>query len=457
MKKGLKFSRFVHFFEKNEIVAIFHALTREVVFVDKPTFSGIRDCLLLSSVPDVYDEAMAYLIQKELLVPVDANEAESLKSIQDSILQHPCIDTLYLLLTNNCNFACTYCFFEGSYNIPKEKIINMSKEMAIASIRQFAGFLKKACEYSDFYPYEPSIVFYGGEPFINADVFFAAVEEVVALKKSGILPENLTMNINTNGSLINNEIATFCAKHNIEVDVSLDGYKSVHDSCRVWQNEKRGTFDDVMNGIAILKAAGAKICISCTVSESNVGELSEIFTWFLDGAGISNIGFNPILNSHQYRITDSDYSSKVASAMIKCFEIARERGIYEARMMRKVKAFVDGTIYDRDCCGCGKQIVILPTGRIGVCHAYSGTGEFFVDQDANFDPFEHPFWKEWSMRSPLNMPECHDCEALTICGGGCPHNAEINKGSIWEIDDGFCVHAKETLSWLIWDLYLNTV
>lgn len=34
-----------------------------------------------------------------------------------------------------------------------------------------------------------------------------------------------------------------------------------------------------------------------------------------------------------------------------------------------------------------------------------------------------------------------------------PHNAEMNKGSIWEIDESFCVHAKETLSWLIWDLY----
>jgi len=168
---------------------------------------------------------------------------------------------------------------------------------------------------------------------------------------------------------------------------------------------------------------------------------------------VGNVGFNPLLNSHQYKINDPNYSNKVAKAMIECFKIARERGIYEARMMRKVKTFVDGTIYDRDCCGCGKQVVVLPNGNIGVCHAYSGTGEFFVKPDSDFDPFEHPFWKEWSRRSPLNMPKCYGCEALTICGGGCPHNAELNKGSIWEIDEGFCVHAKETLSWLIWDLH----
>lgn len=221
------------------------------------------------------------------------------------------------------------------------------------------------------------------------------------------------------GSLINHEIASFCAKHNIEVDVSLDGYKSVHDACRVWRGKNKGTFEDVMRGIAILKESGAKTCISCTVSETNVEELPDIFNWFLDGAGVNNIGFNPLLNSHQYKIDDPNYSSKVTRAMIKCFKIARERGVHEARMMRKVSAFVDGTIYDRDCCGCGKQVVVLPNGKIGVCHAYSGTGKFFVNPDHKFNPFEHPFWKEWSKRSPLNMPQCYGCEALTICGGGC--------------------------------------
>ena len=454
MKDALRFSNFVHFFERGGITAIFHALSREVIFVNNADLTNIRNRLSHVSFSDINDETMDYLIQKKLVVSSDADEKEDLEVLQKSILQHPCIDTLYLLLTNSCNFACTYCFFEGSYSGPKEKIMNMTKKMAISAVRQFAGFFKKACGYSDFYPYESSVVFYGGEPLINVDIFFATVEEVETLKESGVLPKNLAMNINTNGSLITREIATFCAKHNIEVDVSLDGYRSVHDACRVWRGgNNRGTFDDVMRGVAILKEVGAKTCISCTVSEKNVEELPAIFNWFLDGAGVCNVGFNPLLNSHQYKINDPSYSSKVAQAMIECFKIARERGIYEARMMRKVRAFVDGTIYNRDCCGCGKQVVILPNGRIGVCHAYSGTGEFFVNPDSDFDPFEHPFWKEWSRRSPLNMPKCYDCKALTICGGGCPHNADLNNGSIWEIDEGFCVHAKDTLTWLIWDLY----
>jgi uncharacterized protein len=329
----------------------------------------------------------------------------------------------------------------------------MTKELAIATVKRFARYLKKAEEYPDFKPYESSIVFYGGEPLLNADVFFAAVEKVVDLKKTRRLPQCVTMNINTNGSLITPQIASFCAKHAIEVDVSLDGYKKVHDACRIWRGKGEGTFEDVMRGIEILKKAGAKTCISCTVSEMNVDELPKIFNWFLDGVGVNNVGFNPLLNSCQYTVKDPKYPYKVAAAMIECFKIARERGIYEARMMRKVRAFVEGLMYDRDCCGCGKQIVVLPNGKIGVCHAYSGTEQFFVAPSGNFNPYKHSFWKEWSRRSPLNMPQCHSCEALTICGGGCPHNADINKGGIWELDEHFCIHARETLNWLIWDLY----
>ncbi|MCX6808157.1 MAG: SPASM domain-containing protein [Candidatus Berkelbacteria bacterium] len=452
----LKFSKFVHFFEKDEAVAIFHALTRKVVFVCKTDLTRIAEALSSDNTDDDTVAAIEYLLQSGLIVTAEADESAELAKLQSKILQRPSIDTLYLLLTDNCNFACNYCFFKGSYCDPNEKLSDMTNEIAISSLRQFAKHLKKASEYPDFKPSEPSVVFYGGEPFLNTEVFFAAVEEIAAMKKSGLLPNDLAININTNASLIDDEIAAFCAKHEIEVDVSLDGYKSVNDACRVWRGNGKGTFDDIIRGIDILRVARTKTCISCTVSETNVDELPAIFNWFLDGVGISNVGFNPLLNSHQYKIDDPDYPQKVATAMIKCFEIARERGIYEARMMRKVRSFVDDTIYDRDCCGCGKQMVVLPSGNIGVCHAYSGTGQYFIKSDEEFDPYQHQFWKEWSQRSPLNMPQCHGCEALTICGGGCPHNADINKGSIWELDEHFCLHAKETLRWLIWDLYEKT-
>lgn len=55
-----------------------------------------------------------------------------------------------------------------------------------------------------------------------------------------------------------------------------------------------------------------------------------------------------------------------------------------------------------------------------------------------------------------NIFQCKNCPALGICGGGCPFQAEIEKGSIWDLDERFCIHAKLTLEWLIWDLLKQT-
>lgn len=456
--KKLRFSRFVHFWEKNGVIAIFHRISRKVLFVDRDILSDIKEYLLagLDEVSEEIKGLINCLENFRMLIPVDEQEEFEIDNLKKSILFRPCIDTLYLILTDDCNFCCTYCFFEGSYKKSETKKQSMSSDTAITSIRKFADYLKRSFEFPDFFPQEPGIVIYGGEPLLNLKVFRLAIEEVSRLKNCGELPDKLSVNINTNGSLITPEIATFCVSHNIEVDVSLDGYESVNDICRQWKKDRKGTFSDIIRAISILKKAGANVCISCTVSEANVDELPKVFEWFLDELGVDKVGFNPLLDSYHYRVKDDNYPYKVAQSMIECFKIARQRGIYEARMMRKVRAFVENQVYDRDCCGCGKQIVVSPDGKFGVCHAYSGTGEFFVQPDDNFNPFIHPFWQEWSRRSPINMPQCYDCEALTICGGGCPHNAHLKRGSIWEVDDYFCIHAKETIKWLVWDLYEQT-
>ena len=64
---------------------------------------------------------------------------------------------------------------------------------------------------------------------------------------------------------------------------------------------------------------------------------------------------------------------------------------------------------------------------------------------------------EWGHRSPLNMPQCFDCSAIGTCGGGCAYGAMLRNGSIWSLDDRFCVHSLKTLEWMIWDLYENSL
>ena len=117
-----------------------------------------------------------------------------------------------------------------------------------------------------------------------------------------------------------------------------------------------------------------------------------------------------------------------------------------------INAFVDGYVYYNDCGGCGEQIVVTPDGMVGPCHAYCGNRKYFIRPDKSFNPYAHPIWEEWKFRSPLFMEQCRNCIALSICGGGCPYSADQRNGSIWELDDAFCIHAKATAEFLIKDL-----
>jgi uncharacterized protein len=78
---------------------------------------------------------------------------------------------------------------------------------------------------------------------------------------------------------------------------------------------------------------------------------------------------------------------------------------------------------------------------------------FFDGVSTDFSFHNNPTIQEWGARSPFNMPQCHDCPAVAVCGGGCAYGAKLRNGSIWSVDDRFCTHVLTTLEWMVWDLY----
>ena len=80
-------------------------------------------------------------------------------------------------------------------------------------------------------------------------------------------------------------------------------------------------------------------------------------------------------------------------------------------------------------------------------------GNDFFDLNVSADLINHPLWTKWRKRSPFNINTCLDCEALGICGGGCPYSAELNSGDIYEIDKTNCSFNKEALKFLLSELW----
>lgn len=141
--------------------------------------------------------------------------------------------------------------------------------------------------------------------------------------------------------------------------------------------------------------------------------------------------------------------------MIDCFKYLRGHGIYEERMMRRVKTFVEEGIYVRDCGALGNQIVVFPSGDVGICHAFINNNDFIFGNinNQNLDIEKIKDFDKWKTRFPFSTKECYKCSAISICGGGCPYQAFVSKGSAFEQDERSCKVNLKILEWMIWDAY----
>jgi len=448
-------SRFLHVVDGEGATdgysVLYNALTLGVLIVSRDIADRIRflqERGLTATVASLEDNAASHMIEEltthRMFLGSRQSEYEDYAAAWHPIVR-PRIGVLYLLLTDDCNMQCSYCYMLKGMPSGYEYSM-MTQEVAEYGIDLFVHSLAESLRYGVSIP---RIGFFGGEPVLNFEVLSKAVCFIEEYESTGQLPRNTLVTLNTNGTLVTPEIALFLNQHNVKVIVSLDGWQSIHDTCRVYRTGK-GTFNDVVRGIETLEAAGVRPTVSCTVDHHNVDNIEEVLQWILDTFKVTAVSLNPyVAPAVRDPKRAREWANKAAKKLISCYEICRSRGIYEGRVMRYVRAFVQGHIQYTDCAGCGQQIVVDPKGNVGVCQAYCGTKQYFVPYGQAFNPLDHPYWNELRLRSPLVMPQCLDCIALSICGGGCPQSAHRQKGSIWEIDEISCIIPKEVTRYIL--------
>lgn len=450
-----KLSRFCYMFERNDALCIYHALGISPVYFSKdflPMFNALlhekRKRADIYALSPLKQEDTANLFSKleakKFIVVDDDEDGRQLHNFQTKYVGKPSVAVMYLLVTDSCNLACSYCFIKN--NMPTDhRFTQMTPNCAAQAILFFSRQLALSGVQ------KPLVIFYGGEPLLNMPALTAAIETIEKFKNNGVLPHAIRTAIVTNGTLITPEKARFLKSHNVSVSVSIDGPEMLTASLRL--QGKNMLYHEILKGFEILKNEGVELGISCTLGDASIEQFDAILEW-VSAQKVTSVGFNIVRPIPPFTVSP-EYPNKVADALIRGYESLSTQGIHEDRMGRKVKAFAEGKPYPYDCAGCGNQIVVTPQGKVGPCAGFLGTGKYFITDinDATFDHRTDSIYKLWSNRSPLVTKECLTCPAIAVCGGGCPYSAEINKGNLQAVDDIFCAHAKKTLEHLIWSLH----
>ncbi|KKQ55793.1 MAG: Radical SAM domain protein [Parcubacteria group bacterium GW2011_GWA2_38_13] len=441
------FSRFLRTLEKDGIVAVFHALKPDPVFMKISDWHQIKAGF---DQPDI----IRNLFEKNLIIPNMLVDDEILEEIRLAMVNDKMMSILYLVLTKNCNFLCRQCFQPERHKVrgePRDSLL-MSNETAGAGIDLFVRHVQQSVS-----TLETQVQFYGGEPLLNWPTLIFGADKLNRLIRSGELPSDTKLVVITNGSLIDNARAAYFAENEISVGLSIDGRKEENDLYRKTLDGKN-TFDGIMRALSLLQKHGVYTSLSITVTPAIASKLPEIVRW-THALGVNSICFNPIGGKSYTYVEESlprrEYEKIVVEGLIEAFKTARGLGIFEDRVGRKVADFIDGVFTTCDCGAISNQLVIQPNGEIGFCHA-SNKYNIGSVADKNFMIFDHPRVELWKKALPIYNPLCKDCPAIAMCGYGCFHNVEEQNEDVNNLDLSFCLYSRAVLDFLIWDLYKQT-
>lgn len=447
-------SRFSHYYVRNDRVCIFHSLTSRVIFGDRRLlglfleFPAYGSSGTLARPRIRRNEAINSLIKAGLLVESDAADRALVSRLREDgqTLHKNQLRLMYLIPTANCNLACKYCFVDDR--------TATKAPMTIQTAREAVEYLFRHSDRTSI----RTIIFYGGEPLLNPRAVLAAADRANDLSREAKapLPE---LTVITNGTLVTRALAKELSKRRVVCSVSIDGPERVHNAFRLMKSGS-GSFKKSFRGLRILQDTGANPSVSCTITPASITHWRQVIDFLLYEAHVKSLGFN-LLHPSKPGNRDITYApgKHPVGPLLEAFCEFREKGIYEDRVMRRVKPFCGQYFHFKDCLGVGGQIAVGPDGSVGPCQALLGRKDYFplhVVHDRYVNPYKNKLFRDWTRRFPLNFDECVQCPAVAICGGGCPYDPLCEGGSIWDIDNRICEQAKPIHQWLMWELQNHT-
>ena len=139
---------------------------------------------------------------------------------------------------------------------------------------------------------EVTIAWQGGEPtLMGLDFFRRSVE----LAERYLQPrQRAAYTIQTNGTRLDDEWASFFREHEFLVGLSIDGPRELHDAYRV-NKGGRGSFDQVMRGLEHLRAEGVEWNALTTINAANADHGRDVYRFLRDACGARFVQFIPII------------------------------------------------------------------------------------------------------------------------------------------------------------------
>lgn len=321
--------------------------------------------------------------------------------------------------TNKCNLRCTYCYDKNNHNCDEDKIKKNATELFKSEEQNIINSLDKLYANEK----NPRIIFHGGEPLLIKSSVLDNFLKIITKDRK------LKVNIQTNGTLIDEEIIELFKKYNFCVGLSLDGCNEIQNSSRIYPNG-RNSLQTVLDKIKMLQNNDVKFGIIMSINKSHIGCENDLYNFIASNNLSCNI--RPVFSSDKETAKQVMTTDEYANFFNNMFDIwynDEEKKVSTRQITefyQKLREIIDPNFKDRTCNTsnrCFKDFISLDVmSNLYACNRLYGIDKFYYG-NLKYDSME-TIQKKIEMlleeREKSINNKCGNCERLNKCNGGCP-------------------------------------
>lgn len=376
----------------------------------------IRD---LKDDPD-YKNTIEYM-KEHFIIKSEENEKRFQEMHKKELEYLPVgISKIILMICQECNFRCQYCFGDGGE-------YNNKGKMSFETAKRAVDFLVEHAQSDDL-----SLCFFGGEPLLN----FPLIKQIDQYVKEIESKSNKKFKyaITTNGSLITPEIEKFLEENVSSIMISMDGNKEIQDTYRYYTN-KMGTYDIVTKRTEGLRKKGLVSARMTLVSPNFdiVGRANHLLE-----LGFRNVAWAPALNLME----DKDFDLMLEGekkAIWYVNKLITDGNIALARrwhgVMNRLRRVHIMSYRFKGCGAASNMVAVNIDGTMYPCHRFVGQEDTAIGnieaKNLDVDSFVNNTYIE-------NFEKCASCWCKNLCIGGCINENYSCSGDITVPKDKYC-------------------
>lgn len=302
-----KLSQYNYVKAADDAVYIYNYIFRSFLKLDKDIWKVLEN----NEYKKLEQSSIEILLEYGIICPRDVDERLIMMSFLKSKLYSKKSLGIILSMTSLCNFSCNYCYEDCR----KKDVVN-KKYIDRKTIDKVYNFIKEYVRQNN--TENISIAYFGGEPLMDKMCLEYAIKRFSSIDKC-IVQHTLI----TNGfDMTEDFIEEVLIKHNVVVQITLDGPKDMHNKMRK-SEQCNNTFDIIVENLRKLCSIKPQNCIlRVNVLESISEKYITLFDYLAEDDILKKVGGITISPIFDGQLKSNCETNNVTDKIIKLYEYA---------------------------------------------------------------------------------------------------------------------------------------